>query len=169
MQITFSADISIASVLKDKRLHDATRDIQFVFFVNVISKPHLNNFNCKNYLYLLFELDNEAMMASKRCSSIKLLSLTFVSKSISKSLLIKNVIFIFQKMLKLIATHKFVFFTIEIINNTLLYKIIHNLYVLHRVSKKTDALSNSQISREFHYALFPWVCIVVLFLTLSCF
>ena len=36
------------------------------------------------------ELDNEAMMASKRCSSIKLLSLTFVSKSISKSLLIKN-------------------------------------------------------------------------------
>ena len=29
-------------------------------------------------------------MASKRCSSIKLLSLTFVSKSISKSLLIKN-------------------------------------------------------------------------------
>ena len=29
---------------------------------------------------------------------IKLLSLTFVSKSISKSLLIKNVIFIFQKM-----------------------------------------------------------------------
>ena len=30
-------------------------------------------------------------MASKRCSSIKLLSLTFVSKSISKSLLIKIV------------------------------------------------------------------------------
>ena len=39
-------------------------------------KRHLNNFNCKNYLYLLFELDNEAMMASKRCSSIKRLSLT---------------------------------------------------------------------------------------------
>ena len=35
----------------------------------------------------LFELDNEAMMASKRCSSIKRLSLTFVSNSISKSLL----------------------------------------------------------------------------------
>ena len=44
-------------------------------------------FNCKNYLCLLFELDNEAIMASKR-SSIKLLSLTFVSKSISKSLLL---------------------------------------------------------------------------------
>ena len=58
-------------------------------FTNVICKRHLKQFNCKNYLYLLFELDNEAMMASKRCSSIKLLSLTFVSKSISKSLLIK--------------------------------------------------------------------------------
>ena len=45
--------------------------------VNAICKRHLKQFNCKNYLYLLFELDNEAMMASKRCSSIKLLSLTF--------------------------------------------------------------------------------------------
>ena len=34
-------------------------------------------------------------MASKRCSSIKLLSLTFVSKSISKSLLINN-LFIYK-------------------------------------------------------------------------
>ena len=45
--------------------------------VNVICKRHLKQFNCKNYLYLLFELDNEAMMASKRCSSTKLLSLSF--------------------------------------------------------------------------------------------
>ena len=36
--------------------------------------------------------DNEAMMASKRCSSIKLSSLTFVSKSISKILLNKVLI-----------------------------------------------------------------------------
>ena len=39
---------------------------------------------------LLFELDNEAMMASKRCSSIKFLSLTFVSKSITKKVDVEN-------------------------------------------------------------------------------
>ena len=39
------------------------------------------------------ELVNEAMKASKRCSPIKLLSLTFVSKSISKSLLINIVLY----------------------------------------------------------------------------
>ena len=39
-----------------------------------------------------FEAMHEAM-ASKHCSSIKLLSLTSVSKSISKSLLIKKLLF----------------------------------------------------------------------------
>ena len=53
--------------------------------LNVICKRHLNNFNCKNRLYLLFELDNEAMIASKS-SSIKLLSLTFVSKFIEMTM-----------------------------------------------------------------------------------
>ena len=37
-------------------------------------------------------------MASKRCSSIKLLSLTFVSKSISKSLLIDIYIHLYNCM-----------------------------------------------------------------------
>ena len=38
--------------------------------------------------------DNTAMMAWKRCSSTKLLSLMFVSKSISKSLLIKILVYL---------------------------------------------------------------------------
>ena len=50
--------------------------------LNVICKRHLNNFNCKNRLYLLFELDNEAMIVASKRSSIKLLSLTFVPKFI---------------------------------------------------------------------------------------
>ena len=34
--------------------------------VNVICKRHLKQFNCKNYQYLLFELDNEATIASEQ-------------------------------------------------------------------------------------------------------
>ena len=42
---------------------------------------------------------------------------------------------------------------------------------LYRVSEKKLMPFQIQISasREFHYGLLPWVCIVVLFLTLSCF
>ena len=61
-------------------------------------------------------------MASKRCSSIKLLSLTFVAKSISKNLLIKilfylgnmfnvtNVAYIKAKMYIKICKYYFVFY-----------------------------------------------------------
>ena len=38
---------------------------EYIMTIDVICKRHLKQFNCKNYLYLLFELDNEAMMASK--------------------------------------------------------------------------------------------------------